>query len=84
MPNPRTGRTIRLVLSAESADGRDDSPNSDVQLLVDEARDLAAVSAPLGLAHDVAHDRPDRLGVAALHTLGGVSIGGESSGHDSG
>src|SRR6185437_13609604 len=72
------------ALSAEIGDGRDDSPDSDVQLLVNEARDLAAVGTALGLAHDVAHDRADRLGVAALHTLGGVRVGGESGGYDGG
>ena len=50
---------------------------SDPELLVDQPRDLGAVGAALGLAHHVADDRADRLGVAVAHALGGVRVGGE-------
>src|SRR5215831_16221529 len=47
---------------------------SDAELLVHEPRHLAAVGAALGLAHHVADDRPDRLGVAGANLLGGVRV----------
>ncbi len=47
-----------------------------------KARDLAAVGAAVGLAHDVADDRTDRLGVAPLDALGGVGVGGQGCGYD--
>src|SRR5258705_10383401 len=36
----------------------------DAELLVDQSRDLAAVGAALGLAHDLPDDRTDRLRAA--------------------
>jgi hypothetical protein len=48
----------------------------DPELLVNEPRDLAAIGAPLRLAHDGPNDRPDRLRIAATHTLGGVGVRG--------
>src|SRR6202034_231285 len=55
---------------------------SDTELLADQSRDLAAVGTTLGFAHHVAHDRPDRLGVAGLHALDRVGIGCQRGGHD--
>ena len=42
----------------------------------------AAVGAAFGLAHHVADDRTDRLGVAGAHVLRGGGVGGERCGDD--
>src|SRR3954452_16258205 len=47
---------------------------SDAELLAQQAVDLAAVGAALGLAHDRADERADRLRVAAAHALGDVGV----------
>src|ERR1700679_3891466 len=48
---------------------------SDPQLLPDQAVDLAAVGAALGLLHHGADDRADRLAVAGADLLGGFRVG---------
>src|SRR5688572_29303761 len=42
--------------------------------LADQARDLAAVGAALGVAHDRPDDRADRLAVAGADLLGGLGV----------
>src|ERR1700722_1563653 len=58
------------------------TPGLDAELLVDQACDLGAVGAALGLAHDVADDRADGLGVAVAHALGGVGVDLQGRSHD--
>ena len=81
---PATGGAIRLVQTpnCNTRNRRGDSRSSDSELLVHKARDVVAVGAALGLAHDVADDRADRLGVAPLDALGSVGVGGQGSGDD--
>src|SRR3954451_7815851 len=55
---------------------------SETQLLPDEPVHLAAVGAPLGLAHDEADDRADGLLLAALQLLDRASVRLEGPIHD--
>src|SRR4051794_36770140 len=52
------------------------------QPLADEARDLAPVGGPLGLAHHGADDRADRLWIAGADLLGGDGLGLDRRGDD--
>src|ERR1035441_4157215 len=56
---------------------------SDPELLVDQARDLGPVGTTLGLAHHIADDRPDRLGVSLPNAGGRIGVGLERRRHDS-
>ena len=47
------------------------------ELLAHDPRDLAAVGAPAGLAHDVADDDADRFHVTGAQALGDLGVGVE-------
>ena len=55
---------------------------SDAELLPDQAVDLAAVGAALGLLHHGADDGADRLAVAGADLLGGLGVGLDRGGDD--
>jgi hypothetical protein len=77
-----SGRGSRAVNLASP--GSIVNPGSHPKLLVDQPRDLGAVGAAFGLAHDVADDRTDRLGVAPAHALGRIPVGRECRRNDRG
>src|SRR3954454_1307673 len=75
----RTRRDIEPPFVGDSDNTPGSSAALEAQLLPHEAVPLAAVRAPLGLAHHEADDGADRLRLAAPQLLDGLGVGLEGA-----